>query len=674
MTAFVPNLNYEDEPFLWMWNAREPAKNLTKGMEWFPTSLTLDSYEWYTLYKKQELRGDSLVFIAEKSKSAREELAFTPDGSKLNIRYTIFNKSPKTITEIGIIVFPANRIISTVFAQPGVKACRKVPPTGFSDNYTFHAESADGLAGSGMLFWSRADKSLLHMDGLYSWNKMKVQSGSSATRSMAIDFLDKNIDRYYRDYLTSNGIKFDKIDWDKTERYLKDSVPLVVMPEGYVHHAYDYNPPGTKHDWHNEMTGRAFIVQYLSTGDAKWLEYARKANRYYIKEMFFNNPNHVCFGYFKDQTYADKQHDCYLWSQPYNVESLIAEYAVTKDKEVKKALLLNFEKVYEGPLYNAEAHRWYWTQRENGEKGDFGVFDAQEFGADVMISAYEFTGDRKYLDRALDVIGRQKRVFDNFGLLLEDRCGEPSVNTFAFASKILFKLYDHTGDKYWLDRAVRVLNATVYSRVFMEPYGLGDAWLNGALARKDGDWMGQRGAPSTGTDSSIPSQSSYIPWVMEPLVAGYNHTANDMYMDFIAQMLHHQLEANERMAKQSDGKLHFCGHYNMFSETFDDDDDGLTVVSNLFLFSYVKAFIGGIRAPLYSAVLLPAEESGKFRIFHLSGIKENIPVLLKKGKVKSVCETNIAGKGKCVAVKLKSTVDGISFVSSPYGMFEVSFQ
>ncbi len=673
MSVFTTNTIYADEPFLWMWNAREPTKNFAKDMQWVTANFAMEPYEWYTLYKKHELRGSSLVFTAGAGKNIHEEIAFTHEGDKLNVSYTATNKTSKSINGTGIIVFPANRIIDTVFAQEGVKASRKVPPTGFTDNYTFTASTKDGLAGSGMLFWSRAERSMLHMDGLYSWFKMKIKAGEAETRSMTLSFSGKDIDKFYEDYLKSNGITFDTVDWDKTENYLKESVPLVMMPQGYVHHAYDYNPPGTKHDWHNEMTGRAFIVQYLQTGDKTWLDYAKKANRYYVKEMFFDNPNHICYGYFKDQTYADKQHDCYLWSQPYNVESLIAEYAVTKDDYLKKALLLNFEKVYSGSLYNAEAHRWYWTVRESGEKGDYGVFDAQEFGADVMISAYEFTGNRKYLERALDVIGRQKHALDNFGLLLEDRCGEPSVNTFAFAAKVLFKLYDHTGNKYWLDRALRILNATVYSRVFMESYGQDDAWLKGALARKDGDWMGQRGVPTTGTDSSVPSQSSYIPWVMEPLVAGYGHTANEMYIGFISQMLHHQLAANEKMAEASEGKFHFCGHYNMYTEKFDDDDDGLTVVSNLFLFPYVKVYSMGIRATNYSAVMLPAAEAGRVRVFHLAGINEKLNLKMKKGKITSVCAVQ-SGEGSCRKVKFNSLKNVYTFDAAPYAMYEIGFE
>ncbi|MFA6450474.1 MAG: hypothetical protein WCX65_13455 [bacterium] len=672
MTAFSAAGMYKDEPFLWMWNAREPARSIAKDMKWISPAYAKQAYEWYTLYDKHELRGGALVLISGKSRERREELSFSISGAELEIAYSVKNLLERRISLVGIITFPANRIIDTVFAQPDLKVSRKITPTAFSDNYTFTAGTKDGLAGSGMLFWSAGEASLLHMDGLYSWHKINVEKGETETRALSIKFLDTNIDKYYAEYLAEKNIKFDPIDWKATEEYLINKLPLIVMPEGYIHHAYDYNPPGTRHDWHNEMTGRAFMVKYFETGDKKWLDYTVKANRYYIDKMMFNDPKHRCYGYFKDQTYADKQRDCYLWSQPYNVESLIAEYAVTKDAAVKKALLLNFEKVYGGPLFDAPHHRWYWTQTGDGKIGDFGVFDAQEFGADVMISAYEFTGNRKYLDRAVEVIGGQKHALENFGLLLEDRAGEPSVNTFAFASKILFKLYEHTGNEYWLDRAIRILNATIYSRVYMEPFGPQDAWLNGALARKDGDWKGQMGEPTTGTDSSVPSQSSYIPWVMEPLVAGFSHTGNNLYIKYIAQMLHHQLEANSRMAAASGGKFELCGHYNMYLEKFDDDDDGLTVVSNLFLFPYVAAFQSGFRSPRSTVVLLPGKDRKSVRAFHLAGIEERVKVIAGTAKIVSVRTSEITGGKAGAAVKFDKSGTGVEFKAAPYKMYIIT--
>jgi hypothetical protein len=670
MTAFTSDRLFRSEPFLWMWNiAREPVRNMSPDMKWIMHGRELQSYEWYTLYEKHEVRGDTLAFVSEKRRNIREELLFTIDNNTLRIRFTVTNKMERPLAQVGIIVFPANRIIDTVYAQPDVKAARKIAPTGFTDNYTFTAAAADGLAGSGMLFWSRGEDSLLHMDGLYSWHKFSVQPGESTSRELAVTFNNKNIDDYYSEYLRANNIEFDTIDWKAAEDYMVSKVPEAMNAKGYVWHAYDYNPPGTDHDWHNEMTGRAFMVQYLATGDQKWLEYTKNANLYYLDNMFFKNPDHVCHGYFMDQTYADKTHDCYPWSQPYNVESFIAEYAVTKDESLKQALLLHFDRMYDGPLYNPDGHRWYWVMHEKGDSRDFATFDAQEFGMDVMISAYEFTGDRKYLQRAIEVMNAHKYALDNFGLLLEDRAGEPSVNTFAFAAKVLFKLYDYTGDKYWLDRAVRILNATVYSRVFMEPYGPDDAWLKGALARKDSDWRGQFGEPNTGTDSSAPSETTYIPWVMEALVAGYNHTGKEMYIQYIGQLLHHQMEANKRLAEATGGAVELCGHYNMFNGTFLQDNDGLTVVSNLFLFPYVNTFLRGVRSPQSSVVLAPGDKS--IRLFHLSGIKENVSVQFSKGKILSVRAVKIEGGGG-TDIEYKSGSGTISFEASPYQMYEIA--
>lgn len=675
LTAMTSSKQYVDTPFLWMWHfMKEPLRNMPGGAAWVPDNQGLPSYEWYTLYEIHGERDGALVFASSKKKGRREELVFRLDGKRVDVRYRITNSGERTETMTGILAFPANRIISTVYAPPEATPTRKIPPTGFTDHYTFRVENTDGVAGSGMLFWARGEDSLLHMDGMFSWHSFRVKSGETVERRMTVGFIDKDIDSYYRDYLAAKKIKFDTIDWDGTERYMVSKMQIAVMPEGWVYHAYDYNPPGTNHDWHNEMTGRAFIVKYLDTGDKQWLDYTTKANRYYLDRMYFNDPGHVCYGYFRDQSFADKLRDCYPWSQPYNTESLIAEYAITKNPELKRVLLLQFEKMYDGPLYNAAGKRWYWTMDGTGKKRDFGVFDAQEFGIDVMISAYEFTGERKYLDRAIEVMERNRQVLDNFGLLLEDRAGEPSVNTFAFAAKVLFKLYEYTGNPYYEDRAARILNATLYSRVFMEPYGQENLWLNGALARKDGDWKGQFGGPTTGTDSSVPSETTYTPWVMEALVAGYNHTGNEMYIRYIGQLLHHQLEANERLKEATGGKAELCGHYNMYFGKFEEDNDGLTVVSNLFLFPYVRAFRNGVRSPHSSVVLLPVSKE-KVRVFHLSGRSERVRVVV--GKVKSVTAKVVGekgGSGRKVQVKSNVKTSEATFEAGPYEMVEVTYR
>jgi hypothetical protein len=674
MTAFVRDGFYPDDPFLWLWNAREPRN--PGWTRWF--SPLLQSYEWYTLYERHAEHDGALVFSSTKMRGLSQEIAFALDGPRLRIRYSAANTGTSAARLTGIVTLPMNRILDTVFTPPDLKVTRKITPAAFSDNYTCRLAAGDGLGGSGMLFWARGKASLLHLDGLLSWHRLDLDPGQAASRAMTVLFLDQNIDQYYREYLAAARIAFDPLDWDDAEANLAAMVPAVIMPEGYIYHTYDYNPPGTNRDWHNEMTGRALVIQHLATGGREWLDYATRANDYYLDRMYYHDPNHPCYGLFRDQTWADKLTDCFPWSQPYNVESLIAEYAVTRDERLRQALLTHFDRMYAGPIWNEAGGRWYWRVGGAGGKDDFGTFDSLEFGADDMISAYEFTGERKYLERAVAAVNRSRSALDNFGLLLEDRAGETSVNTFAFAAKLLFKLYEYTGDEYWRDRAVRILNAALYSRVFMEPWPEEDRWLNGALSRKDGDWRGQFGVPTTGTDSSVPSQTSFIPWVNEALVAGYNHTGNDMYLKYMAQLLHHQLEANRRLAELTGGRAIACGHYNMYTGKFKEDNDGLTVVSNLFLFPYVKVFERGVRSPHSSVVLLPGPTADAVRAFHLSGRSETVTLVLAEGvRVKAVTETENDGRivgPAAFKATVKDGYDSVSFPAAPYRMYLVDLQ
>jgi hypothetical protein len=680
MSMTVNDPEWADNPYMWTANAIltptvAPGGGVVKRA-------MLPSYEAYTLYEKHETRGQTLVFTSQKRTDRAEELTFTLDGTKLRISHTVTNTGTNAAVLPGIVTLPAYRIINTYLVPWSGPLARKVPAAGYTDNYTLVADNPDGLTGSGMLFWSHAARDAsLHMEGLFTWSAMRLKPGEKGTREVSVTFLDENIDRWYAGWLAKNSVTFDKIDWNAVEQYMADKTPQVMMPEGYVYHSYNNQPIGSKRDWHNEMTGRALMIKGLDSGDGKWFDYTRKANQYYYDCMFHKDPASRCYGYFRDQSTPDKLSMAYPWSQPYNAESYLAEYAVTRDPTLKDVLLLHFEKMYDGPLYNRAGKRWLWgLDAESGKEFDFGVFDAQEFGVDVMISAYEFTGDRKYLDRALEVMNKQRPVLENFGLLMEDTAGEPSVNTSAFASKILFKLYEHTGDAYWRDRAVRILNSLLYSRVYMQNFPPGEEWLKGALARKDANWLGGHGEPDSGTDSFTASMLTFIPWVMEALVAGYNHTGNSMYTDYMQQLLHHQMEANKRLLQASGGKAEFCGHYSLYHKRFDMtnafeanviDNDGLTLVSNLFLFPYAKAFRAGLRSPHSTAVLLSGADAAHWRLFHLAGINENVQLLTGSGKVAALSATGVNGE-RAQPVAFKATAGGITFLAQPYQMYAVT--
>ena len=176
----------------------------------------------------------------------------------------------------------------------------------------------------------------------------------------------------------------------------------------------------------------------------------------------------------------------------------------------------------------------------------------------------------------------------------------------------------------------------------------------------------------------MPSQTSFIPWVNEALVAGYNHTGNELYLKYMAQLLHHQLEANRRLAELTGGKAIACGHYNMYTGKFKEDNDGLTVVSNLFLFPYVKVFGRGVRSPHSSVVLLPGPTADAVRVFHLSGRTEEVRLVLAEGvKVKAVTETENDGRVVGPATFKEAVKEGdgaVSFLAAPYRMYLVELR
>ncbi|MBC7361417.1 MAG: hypothetical protein H5U06_03940 [Candidatus Aminicenantes bacterium] len=614
--------NYPDNPFLSMWNAKESEKN--------------PSYKWYVYFEKHEVRKDKekgqiLVLIADKGQGLSHTLEISLKGAQLFFDLRVRNKQDKEIQYINLLTLPANKIIDTNFGPPELLSCRKIEPLGFTDNFTFTV-SGDGLAGSGMLPWKikRDTKSnyftggwwILHQHGLFVWKATRLKPTEEASFNLVATFSDENIYRRYDRYLRENGITFERVNLDEVEDYLVRNVPRTITKDGWVYHAYEW----PTNDWHNEMTGKAFMTMFYVTGDKTWLNYTINANKYYLEKMRWNSPDHPFYGYFMDQTVDVKQRQCFLWSQPYNVESLLAEYPMTQSQAVKEALLLNFEKVHSGLMWNPEGKRWYWRAVVDPQvkppkliwKDDLNTFDACEFGMDVMLSAYSFTGERKYLERAIEAMENQLQVLENYGLLLEDHAGEPSVNVYAFAAKVLYRLYDYTREAKWLEHGTKILDALLMSFIHMDKYEGEFSWLKGGVARKDGDWTGQFGEPTTGTDSSVATAPTYIPWIMEALVAGYKHTGKKMYLDYAHQLLWHSLEANKKMKEATGGKFEFCGHYNTYTKEFYEDDDGLVVVSNLYEIPYLKIFEKGARVEHFDLQEI-WDGDGKIRVVNPTG-------------------------------------------------------
>lgn len=609
--------SYPDNPFLSMWNAKESRNN--------------PSYKWYVYFEKHEIRkdkekGNVLVLSSNKGQGLTHRLEINLKGQQLFFDLRVKNRKAEEIQYINLLTIPACRIINTNFGPKDLLSCRKIEPLGFTEHYTFTV-SGDGLAGSGMLPWKikRDTQSnyftggwwLLHQQGLFVWKASQLKPDEEKRFNLVATFSDESIYSRYNRYLQENGLIFEKVDLDEVEDYLVENVPRIITEEGWVYHAYEW----PTYDWHNEMTGKAFMTMFYVTGDNSWINYTIKANRYYLKKMRWNSIDHPFYGYFMDQTVDSKQRQCFLWSQPYNVESLLAEYPLTQNQKVKEALLLNFEKVHSGLMWNNEKKRWYWRAVVDPQskppkliwKDDLNTFDSCEFGIDVMLSAYSFTGEKKFLTRAVEAIENQPHVLENYGLMLEDHAGEPSVNVYAFAAKTLYRLYDYTGEKKWLENATKILETLLMSFIHMDKYEGEFTWLKGGVTRKNGDWTGQFGEPTTGTDSSVATAPTYIPWIMEALVAGYKHSGKKMYLDYAHQLLWHTIEANKKMKQATGGRFEFCGHFNTYTKKFFEDDDGLVIVSNLYEIPYLKAFEKGIRAEHFDLQEI-WDDNGQIRI------------------------------------------------------------
>lgn len=674
--------SYPDNPFLSMWNAKESEKN--------------PSYKWYVYFEKHEVRKDKekgqvLVLTADKGQGLSHTLEISLKGAQLFFELRVRNKQDKEIQYINLLTLPANKIIDTNFGPPELLSCRKIEPLGFTDNFTFTV-SGDGLAGSGMLPWKikRDTKSnyftggwwILHQHGLFVWKATRLKPAEEASFNLVATFSDENIYSRYERYLKDNGISFERVNLDEVEDYLTKNVPRTITKEGWVYHAYEW----PTNDWHNEMTGKAFMTMFYVTGDKTWLNYTINANKYYLEKMRWNSPDHPFYGYFMDQTVDVKQRQCFLWSQPYNVESLLAEYPMTQNQAVKEALLLNFEKVHSGLMWNPEGKRWYWRAVVDPQvkppkliwKDDLNTFDACEFGIDVMLSACSFTGEKKYLDRAIEAMENQLQVLENYGLFLEDHAGEPSVNVYAFAAKALYRLFDYTGETRWLVEAGKILDAMLMSFIHMDKFPPEYYWLKGGVARKDGDWTGQFGEPTTGTDSSVATAPTYIPWIMEALVAGYKHTGKKMYLDYAHQLLWHSLEANKKMKEATGGRFEFCGHYNTYSRKFYEDDDGLVVVSNLYEMPYLKIFEKGARAEHFDLQEIWDGE-GKIRIInptnstiralvHLPADWTSVRVL-NLGPIRDYFSGNMSSSGSEVNFKLTS--GRVEFEAAPMSLYQI---
>jgi len=214
------------------------------------------------------------------------------------------------------------------------------------------------------------------------------------------------------------------------------------------------------------------------------------------------------------------------------------------------------------------------------------------------------------------------------------------------------------------------------SFIHMDKYQGEESWLKGGVARKDGDWAGQFGEPTTGTDSSVATAPTYIPWIMEALVAGYKHTGKKMYLDYIHQLLWHSLEANKKMKAATGGKFEFCGHFNTYKRQFYEDDDGLVIVSNLYEMPYLKVFEQGIRVEHFDLQEI-SDNNNQLRIINPTGASwpavVHLPADWQKLEVVRLGQINsyFTGGKNAVSGPVEFTLENqkVIFSTEPYSVY-----
>jgi len=213
------------------------------------------------------------------------------------------------------------------------------------------------------------------------------------------------------------------------------------------------------------------------------------------------------------------------------------------------------------------------------------------------------------------------------------------------------------------------------SFIHMDKYEGENSWLKGGVARKDGDWTGQFGEPTTGTDSSVATAPTYIPWIMEALVAGYKHTGKQMYLDYIHQLLWHSLEANKKMKEATGGKYEFAV-IQYYKRQFYEDDDGLVIVSNLYEMPYLKVFEQGIRVEHFDLQEI-SDNSSLIRIINPTGASwpavVHLPAdwqkleVVRLGQIKSY----FTGDKNAVSGPVEFTLENkkATFATEPYSVY-----
>jgi len=131
---------------------------------------------------------------------------------------------------------------------------------------------------------------------------------------------------------------------------------------------------------------------------------------------------------------------------------------------------------------------------------------------------------------------------------------------------------------------------------------------------------------------------------MEALVAATSHTGNQMYLDFMGQLMHHQLEANRRLSdltRRPGLRLRPLQYVHAEVQGGQRRADG---GRQTFSSSILEGMGAGVRAPHSSAVLLPGTDEKSVRVFHLSGRGEEVSLIVADGrKVTAVTETENDG-------------------------------
>ncbi len=501
----------------------------------------------------------------------------------LRVVDTVINKGSTTdVTRL--IVFPTPRVLVTTFSEPenrnnhpyGPNYVRNVPAVAYSDDYiAYTTKYGSNHAGSGTLKldamtgnnppWGDETKTNYYPSMYVMNTTLGMSSNEESTVSVDLVLEQKNLSDYYAEYMAENDISFDSFDYAKIRDYFTNQLRLddCFHNDGFVIAAYysdeSYAPAGES-DWSNMLLARSLMAMYHKTGDDYYLDKSKHFNIYLNDTLSHRDrsTSDYRYGYFIDATRPGamiewyKDDTAYMWSQPYQLSGLIAEFMATQNHTTLDVAMDNMENVFgrdaaqDGGLWNLTEKRWKWLIQKGSSSDCVGSncevdednYDSQLFGINVMLQAYMLTHNETYLERAQNVTNDYVYRFIRPTWQFEDTRKVHSSNMVAYTAKTLYLLYDITENRTYERWAEDLVDNFMYGYIYMDKFPEHYSWLKGGATRFTHDWQG-RAIPDSKGDSGIFSEYNMLPWLQEGLIAAYKHSGEEIYLNFSKQILTH---------------------------------------------------------------------------------------------------------------------------------------